>query len=1075
MLHNLRILQAILYCPYKSWQLSKDASEPDSSLPILPIKPSINDKTTAAAWYIAHSKESPIERDRKLLSKYAKKGQVFIAKTESVISQDSSPPFYKIKHCSECQFKTSCYEKLKQKDCISLLAGMTPKVLAKYHKKGITTITQLSHLFRPRRSNRTLHTTGRYFYELKALAIRERKTFVLQTPDGIDSPNAIYIDFEGIPDEKSYYLLGGMIYVRGELKEMFSIWSDEKEQEQDSFTKLFDLFKKYPDAIIYHYGSYEGKAIQKAVKESNKKLAQEWMSIEKRMVNLLSYFRTHVYPPTYGNGLKEIGKFLGFEWSESDIDGAKSIELRKEWEHTKSDTIKQKLLQYNLDDCKALSKVHQWLSYLSAGAEEDSIQQVAKMKRHSPYRWQSNDRFGEDFNFINKAAYFNYQRSKIYWRNEPKKQSPKATPLTRKPATIGRGMMAWQPKKINEIITAQPIKKCSKCGHRKLYQSARKQSLTQTDLKFTSSGIRRHVIEYRTAYSTCAKCRRRESNKSLRMLRYGDNLFALVINYYVKYRLSNEMISKIIQEHYGIWVSPMYLVMQKNEWWTRTWQEEADYIKQIVFHSPVIHIDETPFKLSKESGYVWVFATSHSVFYHYTKTRSIDFLNDWLKGYKGIIISDFFPGYETLNVKRQKCLIHLIRDLNDDLFKNPFDEEFKVLVRSFNILLKAIIETIDKYGLKKIKLEKHVKHTEDFYNKFIDCEHKSELSIHYTKRIKKHWDQLWTFLHHDNVPWNNNNAEAGIKAVAHHRRLIKGVMHERGLRDYLQMLSIAQTCRYRNISFLGFLRRKKGIWENIPEDALPGFLPFNQARQYVRKMGFERKREWEKWRNAKKRPSFIPYSPHLNYRSKGWSGWHDWVGFSYLPFEKARTIMRKLHLKNREAYLRWSASDKRPKTIPASPEKVYRHTGWIDLSDWLGTKNAGRKKKKRLPYEQAKAYVQSIGLKTQNDFFKWRKSGNRPDTIPADPERVYVEFQSWGEFLGTNRIANQDKEYLSYEDAKEAIKEFQIESVHQYRELFELGLIPIEIPKNPYAFYKKEGSWVSFTDFWSKPRLEKDE
>src|SRR5207237_4781061 len=101
----------------------------------------------------------------------------------------------------------SCYKKLKEKDCISLLAGMTPKVVAKYHKKGITTITQLSHLFRPRRSHRTPQTSGRYQWELKALAIREQKKFILHQPNITHNLVSIYLDFEGLPDERFECLL----------------------------------------------------------------------------------------------------------------------------------------------------------------------------------------------------------------------------------------------------------------------------------------------------------------------------------------------------------------------------------------------------------------------------------------------------------------------------------------------------------------------------------------------------------------------------------------------------------------------------------------------------------------------------------------------------------------------------------------------------------------------------------------------------------------------------------------------------------------------------------------------------
>ena len=71
---------------------------------------------------------------------------------------------------------------------------------------------------------------------------------------------------------------------------------------------------------------------------------------------------------------------------------------------------------------------------------------------------------------------------------------------------------------------------------------------------------------------------------------------------------------------------------------------------------------------------------------------------------------------------------------------------------------------------------------------------------------RKKRNKLFTFLNYDGVPWNNNNAEHAVKAFAALRAIIGGLTTEKGLRDYLVLLSICQTCKYIGADFLGFLR-----------------------------------------------------------------------------------------------------------------------------------------------------------------------------------------------------------------------------------------------------------------------------
>jgi hypothetical protein len=193
------------------------------------------------------------------------------------------------------------------------------------------------------------------------------------------------------------------------------------------------------------------------------------------------------------------------------------------------------------------------------------------------------------------------------------------------------------------------------------------------------------------------------------------------------------------------------------------------------------------------------------VAYIYRPSREADFLHGLLRGFKGVLVTDFYTGYDSLPCDQQKCLVHLIRDINSDMMSNPYDEEFKSLAGEFGALLRSIVGTIDRYGLKRRHLHKHKAEAAQFFRVLEARAYRSELALGYQKRLLKYEGKLFTFLDHDGVPWNNNNAEHAIKAFAYYRRTSDGQVREEPLSDYLVLLSIYQTCKYRGVSFLKFL------------------------------------------------------------------------------------------------------------------------------------------------------------------------------------------------------------------------------------------------------------------------------
>jgi len=227
----------------------------------------------------------------------------------------------------------------------------------------------------------------------------------------------------------------------------------------------------------------------------------------------------------------------------------------------------------------------------------------------------------------------------------------------------------------------------------------------------------------------------------------------------------------------------------------------------------VVHADETEIHLKQVGkGYIWVFTNMEEVVFLYKASREGQFLHDLLKDFRGVLVSDFYAAYDSLPCAQQKCLIHLLRDLNHDVQHNPWDEECKTLASDFGKLLRAIVTTIDRYGLKKRHLNKHRGDIDTFFRAVSGRRYGSEVAQGYQQRLTKYRDKLFTFVNHDGVPWNNNNAEHAVKRLADYRQLMDGRLTEVGLKEYLVLLSLYATCKYKGINFLQFLlSREKSI------------------------------------------------------------------------------------------------------------------------------------------------------------------------------------------------------------------------------------------------------------------------
>jgi predicted RecB family nuclease len=350
-----------------------------------------------------------------------------LEKIAVLLSSPAPPDLVLNRHCNECEFQARCRQKALEKDDLSLLAGMTEKERKRLHNKGIFTVTQLSYTFRPRRRPKRLRDKReKYHHSLKALAIREKKIHIVGSPELKIEGTPIYLDVEGLPDRDFYYLIG-MRIGNGESAVQHSLWADSVEDEGKIWKEFLGILETVEKPVLIHYGSYEAEFLRRMQdRHGDPANGCEASKAIQSPLNLLSFMFGQIYFPTYSNTIKEIGNYLGFRWSEAGASGQLSILWRLDWEVSKRHNVRDKLIAYNSEDCEALHELAESCQEICRKdvvpptLDPQSTVQVDSLKQSGSYKWGRNTFSIPEFDFINEAAYWSYQRDRIYVKTDPR-------------------------------------------------------------------------------------------------------------------------------------------------------------------------------------------------------------------------------------------------------------------------------------------------------------------------------------------------------------------------------------------------------------------------------------------------------------------------------------------------------------------------------------------------------------------------------------------------------------------------------------------------------------------------------
>ena len=282
----------------------------------------------------------------------------------------------------------------------------------------------------------------------------------------------------------------------------------ESTQEVELLEQFLSSVALHENFQVFAYGGYERAFLTRTRGRSHDPATVD--KVLDRLINALSHVYSHFYFPTYSNGLKDIGAYLGCSWTDPEASGIQSLAWRMRWDAAHDDESKQRLMRYNLEDCAALKRVAEFLRASVcnnvAGVEPLKLEENATPVSFVPeltkaaYEWSFGpiDFVHPDFEHINRCAYFDYQRDRVYVRTSPTLRRIKARRI--RPIVRSRRL------RLNARVKIEPSH-CPRCESEDIavaplgtkIDCVRPRRKRAFDLEYTSTGIRRRVIEVRSS------------------------------------------------------------------------------------------------------------------------------------------------------------------------------------------------------------------------------------------------------------------------------------------------------------------------------------------------------------------------------------------------------------------------------------------------------------------------------------------------------------------------------------------------------------------------------------------------
>lgn len=320
------------------------------------------------------------------------------------------------------------------------------------------------------------------------------------------------------------------------------------------------------------------------------------------------------------------------------------------------------------------------------------------------------------------------------------------------------------------------------------------------------------VIEHQVVKRWCPHCeqwRRPQLDLTGQVLgqgRIGVRVAALVAYLRTTLRLPVRQVQSYLATLHGLQLSVGEIVELAHAVRAQL-QGQADALLAQVRQQPVVHQDETGWRENGQNGYIWVTASDGPAavrYYEYAASRGHQVALRLLgRGFRGVLVSDFYAAYNLIPGLHQRCWVHLLRDLHE--LKEAHAARADVL--QWTQQVRQVYDDAQRWLAAHpaaTAAERRQEYEALYQRAWRLGQQYAFEGAHpcwaLAKRLLRHQEELFLFVLVPGLPADNNLAERSLRPVVIMRKISGGTRSEAGSQTRLTLASLLGTWQARQLN-----------------------------------------------------------------------------------------------------------------------------------------------------------------------------------------------------------------------------------------------------------------------------------